>query len=436
MPENVEIMPEHRPDFWEKFTRLNRLMWLVNGDLTEDHPFESRPHEWPLLLSGIVYWNNETTQILLLGNPLVYWASTVAVLTFLFMYSLFQLRDKRGCRDSFGGLRAFYEASAGFFVVGWSLHYVPFILMKRQLFSHHYMPALYFAVLTLGVGIDLILRQFYRALRVFFFLTAAGCIVYTYWVYSPLAYGEKWTMAECENATLLKSWSLNCARYAPLGSPVRFTLGGEEEIGIAATATTNTVPEPDEIIYVDEQGNRLALEDVPQEYLDSPDYVEKEEAAKEEERPVTTATQTTEVEPDEIVYVDEDGNILALEDVPPEYLDNPDYIMEVEEDEEDEEYEFEIPPAPSSTVDAPVENMYEGSEDEEEDELYDVPTEAPEPPEYEPEFIDGKEVFGEEEDEEDWPKTIYGIDPEADEDDSNPPPLTVRDIPLTKHVNF
>jgi dolichyl-phosphate-mannose-protein mannosyltransferase len=369
VPENVEIAPEHRPDFLEKFIRLNRLMWTINGALTEEHPFESRPHEWPLLLSGIVFWNNDNAQILLLGNPLVFWSSTVAVLTFFLIYGFFQLRDKRGCKDSFGGLRQFYEASAGFFALGWALHYVPFFLMKRQLFLHHYMPALYFAVLTLGVGMDLILRRFPRILKVFVFLTAAACMIYTYWVYSPLAYGENWTVAECENAFLLKTWDLNCARYAPLGSPERLTLGEEdEEEDVTATKTITT---PDEIVYVDEEGNRMALEDVPPEYLDNPDYVEEEEG------------------------------VLA-----------------------------------SETVDLLNEDIQEAEEYNDEEDLYDAPTEAPEPPVYEPEFIDGKEVFvDDDEDEDEWPKTVYGIDPEADEDEV-PKPVTTREILATRYLDL
>lgn len=40
----------------------------------------------------------------------------------------------------------FYDRLCGFLVLGWFLHYFPFFLMSRQLFLHHYFPALYFAV--------------------------------------------------------------------------------------------------------------------------------------------------------------------------------------------------------------------------------------------------------------------------------------------------
>jgi len=40
----------------------------------------------------------------------------------------------------------FYDRLGGFLVLGWFLHYFPFFIMSRQLFLHHYFPALYFAV--------------------------------------------------------------------------------------------------------------------------------------------------------------------------------------------------------------------------------------------------------------------------------------------------
>ncbi|KAI7894443.1 Dolichyl-phosphate-mannose-protein mannosyltransferase-domain-containing protein [Mucor mucedo] len=317
LPENVVMEPEHRPDFLQKFLRLHKAMWTINSELTETHPFESRPHEWPLLLSVISFWQTETNQIILLGNPLVYWSSTVAVLTFFILYGFFQLRQKRGFKDSFGGLRAYYETSAGFFVMAWTFHYLPFFKMERQLFIHHYMPSLYFAVLTLGVGFDILLRRFPRVMKLGVLVLSSVCLIYTWWVYSPLAYSGEWSLAQCENASLLKSWGLSCETYTPLGSP-----------------------------------ERLIMENVE----------------------VTTKES-------EIVY---DG-------------------------EEEDKAEDSIP----------------------------MPTDAPEPPEYEPEFIDGKEVVYEDddEDEDEWPRTIYGVDPDADEDDEVTP-LTVRKIPLTKHLDL
>jgi dolichyl-phosphate-mannose--protein O-mannosyl transferase len=41
-----------------------------------------------------------------------------------------------------------------FFFTAWFLHYFPFFLMARQLFLHHYFPALYFAIMLFSVMFD------------------------------------------------------------------------------------------------------------------------------------------------------------------------------------------------------------------------------------------------------------------------------------------
>lgn len=378
LPVNVAIEHERRPGFLSKLLRLHNAMWSFNIGLTEAHPFQTRPFAWPVLHSGINYWISETTQIILLGNPLVFWASTVAVFSFTIIFTFFQMRDKRGFRDHFNGKRAFYENSAGFFAFGWALHYIPFYYMDRQLFLHHYMPALYLAVLTLGVGIDLILKKFPRVVKLGFAGIASICIVYIYYIYSPITYGEPWSIAECEQVTLLSSWDLNCARYVP-GAPQKVRLNKFEE-----PADTIVIDQPSQveqeirleaeggIIYVDDEGNRIAPEDVPKEFLMNED--EKE------------------IDP---IYDDE-------EEIDPKY--------------DDEEFDDE-------------------DDNDEEEEEEDEPTDAPIFADPEPEFVDGKEVYGDDEDEDEYPKTIYGLDPEAEDDEeADPFPLKIRDIPSTIHV--
>ncbi|GAN05732.1 glycosyltransferase family 39 protein [Mucor ambiguus] len=371
LPADVDIEPEHRPGFVSKFIRLHYAMWNFNVGSVEAHPFQTRPYAWPVLRSGINYWVSEAAQIILLGNPLVYWASTVAVFTFGIIYAFFQLRDKRGFHDHFNGKRAFFENSAGFFALGWALHYIPFYYMDRQLFLQHYMPALYLAVLTLGVGVDLMFKRSPCVVKLAFAAVASVCIVYTYYVYSPITYGEPWSVAECEQATLLKSWDLNCAHY-DTDAPQRVSLNK----------------------------------------LNEPNVVDIEQPMQQEVR----------LEPEGgIVYVDDQGNRIALEDVPEEYLVHDD------DEEDDEDEDVELGDVKQNT------DKYDDDDDEEEEE--DGPTEAPVFADPEPEFIDGKEVYGDDEDEDEYPKTIYGVDPEADEDEEPDPfPLKVREIPNTIHV--
>lgn len=59
----------------------------------------------------------------------------------------------------------------------WALHYLPFFLMGRQLFIHHYFPALYVSVLILGATFDLFTARLSTRVRLAFaavFLAAAA----------------------------------------------------------------------------------------------------------------------------------------------------------------------------------------------------------------------------------------------------------------------
>lgn len=44
--------------------------------------------------------------------------------------------------------------SALYPVLGWFLHYLPFVAMARVTYVHHYYPALYFAILVTGFVVD------------------------------------------------------------------------------------------------------------------------------------------------------------------------------------------------------------------------------------------------------------------------------------------
>ncbi|KAI9474067.1 MAG: Dolichyl-phosphate-mannose-protein mannosyltransferase-domain-containing protein [Benjaminiella poitrasii] len=368
LPDNVPIEPEARPRFFEKLCRLHKHMWATRKEVVEDHPYDSKPASWPLLQTQIAFWFADTTQIFMFGNLFVYGASTLAVLVCIGVFGVLRLADKRHyvLSPDHQQLRVLYETSVGFFVCGWVAHYAPYYLLKhQQLFLHHYLPALYLAVLALGATVDVVvLRSRPVAVRLFMAVLMAVGILYVFSVLSPITYGEPWSVTECQKVDSLSSaWNMRCQRYAPLDSFERIQLVQEE---------SDEAQEDDE-----EEAN-----DVP------------------------------------TVYVDTNGNHISLDP----YEDD-DALIEENED-------------PFTSDDKEGEHDHADMEEEEEeddDEDLDEPTEAPVYEEPDPQFIDGKEVFGEEEeDEDDYPRTEYGVDPEADEDE-DPKPLVPRDIPLTRH---
>ena len=102
-----------------------------------------------------------------------------------------------------------YDTLCGFLFMGWGLHYFPFFLMSRQLFLHHYLPALYFAILLLCVVFDFMTSTLRPRWRL---QVAAVLIIFAVWnfsIFSPLVYGNTWTRAECEKAKWFRTWDFS-----------------------------------------------------------------------------------------------------------------------------------------------------------------------------------------------------------------------------------
>ncbi|KAF7331041.1 Glycosyltransferase family 39 protein [Mycena venus] len=199
------------PGFMAKFLELQQVMWTTNAGLTDRHTFDSRPDAWPRLRRGINFWVKDKKQIYLIGNPMVWWLSTLAVFSYIAVRGLLILRAKRGFRDFDNSKVVKYDGVCGFLFLGWFLHYFPFYLMGRQLFLHHYLPALYFGIL----------------------LTSSVLIILAVWnfaYFSPLAYGNQWTKGKCQSARWLKTWDFSCndfpdtyAEYAGIAAPTPHT---------------------------------------------------------------------------------------------------------------------------------------------------------------------------------------------------------------------
>lgn len=103
VPDDTQMVNYLVPGFWGKFIELHKVMWKVNEGLTQSHPYQSRPSSWPMLRRGISFWANQGRHIYFLGNPIVYWMTTVAVFNFLILWAFFQVRAKLGYTDDHKG---------------------------------------------------------------------------------------------------------------------------------------------------------------------------------------------------------------------------------------------------------------------------------------------------------------------------------------------
>lgn len=163
----------HPPNFQEtnlfsKFIELNTEIYQSNARLAATHPYTSQWYSWPLMIRSVFYWVEGGSRIYFLGNPLIYWLSTIAVIYFL--VNFFKNRK---------------NFSYSLLVIGYLLNLLPFIFIGRVMFLYHYLTALIFAILILVYLLD---KSDFKNKKTAFNAILAGSIV-LFLFFSPLTYG-------------------------------------------------------------------------------------------------------------------------------------------------------------------------------------------------------------------------------------------------------
>ncbi|RXK40898.1 dolichyl-phosphate-mannose-protein mannosyltransferase [Tremella mesenterica] len=188
----------YKSPFWRDFVHLNVAMWTSNNALVPDPDKEdilaSKPGDWPFLRLGLRMcgWGDSQIKYYLLGTPIIWWASSVSLFVGLGLAGWYLLRMQRQYKDWAPGQwdHFLYVGKVAFF--GWFLHYVPFLIMGRVTYLHHYLPTLWFAVLMAGQVLDHLIfsspRRSHTAKVTWFVLWASG-VVLSFWWFKDLALG-------------------------------------------------------------------------------------------------------------------------------------------------------------------------------------------------------------------------------------------------------
>lgn len=220
LPVDSEKVNYRNPGFLGKFIELQKVMWTTNAGLVESHAWDSRPPSWPILRRGINFWGRDHRQVYLLGNPLIWWSSTAAIAIYVIFKGIAALRWQRSCGDYQHVTFKRFDYELGTTVLGWAFHYFPFYLMARQLFLHHYLPALYFAIMLLCQVFDF---AFYRvrplglsSRPIIGHILITGFLILSiisFTIFSPLVYGNPWTQGACNRVRLLSDWDFDCNTF-------------------------------------------------------------------------------------------------------------------------------------------------------------------------------------------------------------------------------
>ncbi|KOS22093.1 Dolichyl-phosphate-mannose--protein mannosyltransferase 2 [Escovopsis weberi] len=185
----------YRSPFIHDFIHLNVAMMTSNNALIPDpdkqDDLASEWWQWPILHVGLRMcgWDDSTVKYFLLGNPFVYWASTASLGLAGLVVAWYIVRWQRGFRelDDREVERIHY---AGIYpAAGWFLHYFPFVIMARVTYVHHYFPALYFAILTLGFLADWCLRNRAHAVQAAVYGVLYSVVIGLYVLFIPVTFG-------------------------------------------------------------------------------------------------------------------------------------------------------------------------------------------------------------------------------------------------------
>ncbi|KAJ1730790.1 Protein O-mannosyltransferase 2 [Coemansia biformis] len=199
--------------FLRNFAVLNRQMWLTNNALVPDHDkhnvLESGPASWPFMVypMRMVGWDDTGIKYLEIGNPLLWWGSATMCLVFPLQLLYWLLRWRRRSLRWHPARMREYLDGALILWGGWALHYLPFFLMGRVTYLHHYLPALYFGVLFLAYQISHLAAWYLHPTTAHnMLLTAVALVAITFWWFSPLTYGWDKPIKDLSGMEWVSSW--------------------------------------------------------------------------------------------------------------------------------------------------------------------------------------------------------------------------------------
>jgi dolichyl-phosphate-mannose--protein O-mannosyl transferase len=165
------------PILMYKIIELFIDMFVGNMGITQFHPSQSQPYNWPFLSGRWVdFWNGHGTEIHCAGNPVVYYLTSTSIILSLLC------RKKR----KFDLLMRF--------VVAWAVSYFPFFLIPRSMYLYHYIIPLMIACMNLGALIDTYFTddvRYGKFWKGFIATIIIFLLVVSFYMYSPYSYGTK-----------------------------------------------------------------------------------------------------------------------------------------------------------------------------------------------------------------------------------------------------
>ncbi|AET41184.1 dolichyl-phosphate-mannose-protein mannosyltransferase PMT2 Ecym_7356 [Eremothecium cymbalariae DBVPG len=220
LPARPEGFRFPKTKFIKDFIHLNLAMMATNNALVPDPDkldvLASSAWQWPSLNVGIRLcgWSDELVRYFLMGSPASTWPSTFAVIILISMVIYYLLRWQRQCVIFQSHQDAnLFLVGALYPLLGWALHFLPFVIMGRVTYVHHYLPALYFALLGLSylfeAGMQSWKKSSYgRLARIGVYGLYYFIVIYGFYYFFPISAGMSGPVKDFEYLNLLKTWTI------------------------------------------------------------------------------------------------------------------------------------------------------------------------------------------------------------------------------------
>jgi len=113
-------------------------------DADKEDILASSPYDWPWLWNGLRMngWGDDNIKYYLIGNPVVWWGSSVSLIVFAFVLFYYLARLQRRHVDLSPRDWEQFTYVGKIASMGWFFHYLPFLLMGRVTYIHHYVSSL------------------------------------------------------------------------------------------------------------------------------------------------------------------------------------------------------------------------------------------------------------------------------------------------------
>ncbi|KAF9045749.1 glycosyltransferase family 39 protein [Hymenopellis radicata] len=207
----------YKSPFLRDFWHLNVAMMTSNNALVPDPDKEdilaSKPFDWPFLHLGLRMcgWGDNQIKYYLMGTPVIWWGSSLSLVVAVLSTGVYILRSQRKYIDMEPREWEHFLYVSKIAFLGWALHYVPFLIMGRVTYVHHYLPTLYFSVLMFGHLLDHFIfssKRLTNQKKAIAFGVISSIIFLTFWWFRGVAFGINGPITDHKGLQWRKSWNI------------------------------------------------------------------------------------------------------------------------------------------------------------------------------------------------------------------------------------